>query len=125
MEVVGLLPFLNLRNYLKILSTPVKLSSCLPLPFLADIGHISSLFPQDPHLSTASHFDLSFMVSLEGIYLPRHALLALLWGQGELLLLFIHHLIAASIASPYRQTEVRSLQIPALGLVDHIYHMSH
>lgn len=81
MEVTGLLPFLHLRNYLKNLSTPVKLSlvSLCPSWLVSGTSHLS--FLKIPPSSTASHFDQSFMVSLEGIYLPRHALLALLWGN--------------------------------------------
>lgn len=51
-----------------------------------------------PHLSSASHFDLYFIVSLEAIYLPRSSLLVLSWWE-ELLLLFLHHLHGSNFES--------------------------
>lgn len=88
-------PFIPQKIPKKLL-TPVKLSSFLPLAFSSAMPH--PFLIKTPHFSSTSHYDLSFVVSWEGINFPRCSLLVLpCWG--ELLLLFFHQLHGSNLDS--------------------------
>lgn len=104
LKATPLLPLLHLRRYLKnslLVSNSLLLSNSLP-SFLCPSQLVSGMphrsFIKIPHLSSTSHSDLSFVVSLEGIHLPRRSLLVLPWW-GELLLLFLHWLHRSNLDS--------------------------